>query len=147
VTIVDFAADSILVLLDVGADGKLAKSSAGLIGAASRIGTPVALVVAPPAAADGLATEAGAFGASTVLVAGVDDSQLSVPAVDALEAAAALVDPDAVLASHSVEGRELAARFAARSRSALAVDAVGVSRDADGVVAHHSTPPSPLARR
>jgi electron transfer flavoprotein alpha subunit len=138
VTIVDFAADSILVLLDVGADGKLAKSSAGLIGAASRIGTPVALVVASPAAADGLATEAGAFGASTVLVAGVDDSQLSVPAVDALEAAAALVDPDAVLASHSAEGRELAARFAARSRSALAVDAVGVSRDADGVVAHHS---------
>jgi electron transfer flavoprotein alpha subunit len=138
VTIVDFAADSILVLLDVGADGKLAKSSAGLIGAASRIGTPVALVVAPPAAAEALAAEAGALGASTVLVAGVDETQLSVPAVDALEAAAALVSPDAMLASHSVEGRELAARFAARSRSALAVDAVGVSRDADGVVAHHS---------
>jgi electron transfer flavoprotein alpha subunit len=138
VTIVDFAADSILVLLDVGADGKLAKSSAGLIGAASRIGTPVALVVSPPAAAEALAAEAGALGASTVLVAGVDETQLSVPAVDALEAAAALVSPDAMLASHSVEGRELAARFAARSRSALAVDAVGVSRDADGVVAHHS---------
>ena len=40
--------------------------------------------------------------------------------------------------SNSVEGREVAARFAARTRSALAVDAVGVSRDAEGVVAHHS---------
>ena len=46
--------------------------------------------------------------------------------------------PDAVLVSHLVDGREAAGRFAARTRSGLAVDAVGVSRDAEGVVAHHS---------
>jgi electron transfer flavoprotein alpha subunit len=137
-TIVDFAADSILVVLEVGPDGMLARSSAELISAATLLGTPVALIVAPPAAADGLTSEAGALGATAVLVAGGDESRLSLPAVDALAAAAALVQPDAVLASHSVEGREIAARFAARSRSGLAVDAVGVSRDADGVVAHHS---------
>ena len=45
---------------------------------------------------------------------------------------------DAVLVSHSVEGREVAARFAARTRSALAVDAVGVLRDDEGIVASHS---------
>ncbi len=45
------------------------------------------------------------------------------------------MQPDAVLVSHSIEGREIAARFAARSRSALAVDAVGVSRDDEGIVA------------
>ena len=37
-----------------------------------------------------------------------------------------------------VEGRDVAGRFAARANAAVAVDAVGVSRDAEGVVAHHS---------
>ena len=62
----DFAADSILVLLDVTPAGELAKSSAGLLGAAASVGTPVALVVSPAA---GLAAEAGALGAASVLVA------------------------------------------------------------------------------
>ena len=73
-----------------------------------------------------------------VLTAPGDAAQLSVPVVDALAAAAALVRPDAILVSNSVEGREVAARFAVRARAGLAVDAVAVSRDAEGVVAHHS---------
>ncbi len=132
----DFAADSILVLLDVTPSGALAKSAAGLIGAAAQVGTPVALVVGGDA--EKLAAEAAALGAGVVLTAAGDASALSVPVVDALASAAALVQPDAVLVSHSVEGREVAARFAARSRSALSVDAVGVSRDDEGIVAQHS---------
>ncbi|MDR5701626.1 electron transfer flavoprotein subunit alpha/FixB family protein [Agromyces aerolatus] len=126
--------DAILVLLDVTPSGTLAKSAAGLLGAAASVGTPVALVVSN---ADGLADAAAALGASTVLVAAPGEG-LAVPAVDALVAAAELVRPDAVLVSNSVEGREVAGRFAARTRSGIAVDAVGVSRDAEGVVAHHS---------
>jgi electron transfer flavoprotein alpha subunit len=122
-----FAADSILVLLDVTPSGALAKSSAALLGAAAGVGTPVALVVGDAA----LAADAGALGAASVLTASGDP-------VDALAAAAALVQPDAILVSHSIEGREAAGRYAARTRSALAVDAVGVARDAEGVVAHHS---------
>ena len=133
----DFASDSILVLLEVGPDGKLAKSSAGLLGAASRIGTPVALIVAPPA---GRGPGRGRGRARRGDRAGRGRRRR--PALRRRGRRAgrrrALVSPDAVLASHSVEGREIAARFAARTRSALAVDAVGVSRDADGVVAHHS---------
>ncbi|GAA1924153.1 electron transfer flavoprotein subunit alpha/FixB family protein [Microbacterium aoyamense] len=120
-----FPADSILVLLDQTPSGELAKSSAGLLGAASQVGTPVALVVG------GDGADAGALGAAHVLTASGDR-------VDALAAAAALVQPDAILVSHSIEGRETAARFAARARSALAVDAVGVVRDDEGVVAQHS---------
>lgn len=126
--------DSILVLLDVTPSGGLAKSSAGLLGAAAQVGTPVALVVADGA---GLVDAAAALGAASVLVAAPGDG-LSVPAVDALVSASELVRPDAILVSNSVEGREVAGRFAARTRSGLAVDAVGVSRDAEGVVAHHS---------
>lgn len=129
----NFADDSILVLLDTTPSGGLAKSAAELLGAASQVGAPVALVIGDEA----LATDAAALGAAQVLVAAPGEG-VSVPAADALTAAAALVRPDAVLVSHSIEGREAAARFAARTRSGLAVDAVGVSRDAEGVVAHHS---------
>ncbi|WP_194410321.1 electron transfer flavoprotein subunit alpha/FixB family protein [Microbacterium cremeum] len=129
----NFADDSILVLLDTTASGGLAKSAAELLGAASQVGAPVALVIGD----DALATDAAALGAAQVLVAAPGDG-VSVPIADALTAAAMLVRPDAVLASHSIEGREAAARFAARTRSGLAIDAVGISRDAEGVVAQHS---------
>ncbi|TQK20825.1 electron transfer flavoprotein alpha subunit apoprotein [Microbacterium sp. SLBN-154] len=131
----EYADDAILVLLDVMPSGELAKSAAGLVGAAASVGTPVALVVTDDGAA--VAAAAAALGAGTVLVAAPGEG-LSVPVVDALDAAVAEVRPDAVLISHSVEGREVAGRFAARSRSGLCADAVGVSRDAEGVVAHHS---------
>lgn len=136
----DFAADAILVLLDVTPAGELAKSSAGLLGAAAGVGTPVALVVAEEERHAGLAAAAGALGAEHVLTAGLGgaDTALTVPVVDALAAAAALVRPDAVLVSNSIEGRDVAGRFAARTSSALAVDAVGVARDEQGVLAQHS---------
>jgi len=128
-----FSKDSILVLLDVTPSGELATSSAGLLGAASLVGTPVALVVGDRK----LATDAAALGARTVLIAAPGEG-LTVRATDALAAAAELVRPDAILISNAIEGRDVACRFAARTRSAVAVDAVGVARDAEGVVAQHS---------
>jgi len=128
--------DPILVLLETTPSGELASPAAELLGAAAGVGTPVALIVA--ADAEALAERAAALGAARVLVAPSDPSVLSVSAVDALEAAVARVRPDAVLAAHTVEGREIAARLAVRAGAALAVDAVGVSRDEEGVVAQHS---------
>lgn len=131
----DFAQDAVLVVLEPQASGALEDSAAGLLGAASLAGTPVALVIGPEA----LAADAAALGAARVLVATPPEGAgLGTFAVDALEAAAALVQPDAVLVSHSVNGRDTAARFAARTRSALAVDAISVARDDLGVVAQHS---------
>ncbi|ANG86538.1 electron transfer flavoprotein subunit alpha/FixB family protein [Microbacterium aurantiacum] len=128
-----FPDDAILVLLDTTPDGAPASSAAGLIGAAASIGTPVALVIGDTARA----ADAAALGAGIVLVAAPRDG-LGVAATDALAAASDLVRPAAVLAAHSVEGREAAARFAARTGSGLCVDAVGVSRDEEGILAHHS---------
>ena len=133
----NFAADSILVLLDTATGGGLAKSSAALLGAASTVGTPVALVVAGAGDVDGLAAAAAELGAASVLTAVARD-ELGGGAADALAAAAALVRPDAVLASHSIEGREAAARFAARTRSGLIADAIGLARDSEGVTALNS---------
>ena len=129
-----FADDSILVLLDVMPSGDLAKSAAGLLGAAAAVGTPVALIVSD---APGAADAAAALGAASVLLASPGEG-LSVPVVDALATAANLVRPDAILVSNSIEGRDVAGRYAARTRSGICVDVVGVSRDAEGVVAHHS---------
>ncbi|PRI10761.1 electron transfer flavoprotein subunit alpha/FixB family protein [Leucobacter massiliensis] len=129
----EFAADAILVLVDVTPEGEPAKSAAALLGAASELGTPVAVVVGPESAAE----QAAEFGATAVFRADAA-AVVGAGAADALVAAAAVVRPDAVLVSHSIEGREAAARFAARTRSAVIADAVAVARDAEGVVATNS---------
>ena len=136
----EFATDSILVLLDTLPGGALAKSASALLGAADSIGTPVVLLAGTPDELADAAEAAAGFGAAQVLVADTSaaGSELTVPTVDALEAAAALVRPDAVLISHSVEGRDVAGRYAVRAGTAVAVDAVGVARDAEGIVAQHS---------
>ena len=136
----EFATDSILVLLDTLPGGALAKSASALLGAADSIGTPVVLLAGTPDELAEAAEAAAGFGAAQVLVADTSaaGTELTVPTVDALEAAAALVRPDAVLISHSVEGRDVAGRYAVRTGTAVAVDAVGVARDAEGIVAQHS---------
>lgn len=125
----------ILVLIDLDPAGNPASSTAALIGAASTIGSPVALIVGGSADAASKAAEAGA---SVVLTAEADQTTLTVPIVDALQAAFTQVQPDAVLISNSISGRDVAGRFAVRAKLALSVDAVGVSRDDEGVIAHHS---------
>ncbi|GAB3595953.1 electron transfer flavoprotein subunit alpha/FixB family protein [Microbacterium tumbae] len=125
----------VLVLVDVTPEGEAASSTAALIGAASTIGAPIALV---PGGSQIAVDAAAAAGASVVLTAPADDAMLVVPVVDALQAAYAQVRPDAVLVSNSIIGRDVAGRLAVRIRAALSVDAIGVSRDEEGVVAHHS---------
>ncbi|HWS50164.1 MAG TPA: electron transfer flavoprotein subunit alpha/FixB family protein [Microbacterium sp.] len=127
--------NAILVLVDVDPSGEAASSTAALIGAASTVGTPVAVVVGGSQAA---VDAAAAAGAAVVLTAEADAASLTVPIVDSLQAAAARVRPDAVLISNSITGRDVAGRFAVRVKSALCVDAVGVSRDDEGIIAHHS---------
>ena len=136
----DFSKDAVLVLVEVAPSGQVQASAAGLIGAAATVGQPVALVVAAPGRGQAAAEQAAALGAVSVLVAETDDvtTKLTTPTVDALVAAAGLLQPELVLISNSVDGRDVAARFAVRTRSAIAVDAVGVSRDEEGVVASHS---------
>lgn len=136
----DHPADSILVLLETTPNGELATSAAGLLGAASGIGTPVALAVVAPGQAQALAEQAAAIGAGMVLVVETTSTraELTIPHVDALAAAAAVVAPQAVLISNSIDGRDIAGRFAARASAPIAIDAIGVSRDDEGIVAHHS---------
>lgn len=132
----NYPADSILVVLETTSAGALTGAAPGLLGAAAGAGTPVALIVNGTADA---AAEAARLGAAHVLVTEGSDAQaLNLTAVDAVAAAADAVQPDAVLLSHSIDGRDIAGRFAVRANAAIAVDAVGVSRDGEGIVAEHS---------
>ncbi|WP_144671560.1 electron transfer flavoprotein subunit alpha/FixB family protein [Arthrobacter sp. U41] len=136
----EFPRDAILVVVETQPSGELEKAAPGLFGAAAAAGTPIALVLAAPGTGSAAAAaEAADLGAAHVLIAETPDpSALGVPGVDALAAAAEQVQPDAILISHSLNGRDLAGRYAVRSRAAVSVDVIGVSRDDEGVVAHHS---------
>ena len=65
----EYPENSILAFLDVLPSGALAKSAAGLLGAAAAEGTAVALVVTAPGVGAAAADAAAAFGAGYVLVA------------------------------------------------------------------------------
>ncbi|MDQ1085290.1 MULTISPECIES: electron transfer flavoprotein subunit alpha/FixB family protein [Microbacterium] len=127
-----------LVLLEVLPSGALAATAPGLLAAAARVGEPVALVASTADVLPGAAAEAARCGAVRVLTAETVPDVLTVPVVDALQAAVDRERPDLVLASNAVESRDALARLAARRRLPLAADVVGVDRDDLGVVAHHS---------
>jgi electron transfer flavoprotein alpha subunit len=138
VTDQNFPGDAILILAELTAGGVPAKTVAQLAAVAASVGAPVAVVVAPSAEAADAATEA--LGRLGVLVTEtLDDAAVPSSAyADALTTAAALVAPEAVIVSNTIEARDAAARFAVRTGNAIAVDAVGVSRDDEGLLAHHS---------
>ncbi|QZY52683.1 electron transfer flavoprotein subunit alpha/FixB family protein [Leucobacter tenebrionis] len=125
----------VLVVAELAAGGGLASSTAGLVGAAALVGSPVVLV---PTGDEAVAAAAAGLGAVRVLTAPVDGSVLGVPVVDAVMAAIGAVRPVAVLLPHSLDGRDVAGRVAVRGRWAVALDAVGVARDQEGIIAEHS---------
>jgi electron transfer flavoprotein alpha subunit len=127
----------VLVYVD-HADGAVRKPTLELLTLARRIGEPVAVHLGP--GADAAAPVLAEHGATRVLAADAPEfaDYLVVPKVDALEAAAKLVSPTAVLIPSSGEGKEIAARLALRLGSGIITDAVDVEAGAEGPVATQS---------
>jgi electron transfer flavoprotein alpha subunit len=134
----DFPQDAILVVLTADAEGQLEKPAAELLGGAAEVGSPVALVLAASGGADAAGQAAAELGATASLTAEVAEGTLGTSAVDAVAAAAELTAPDAVLVPNTLDGRDVAGRFAVRSGSAVSVDAIGLERDSEGIVVNHS---------
>ena len=126
----------VLVLVE-HAEGALKKGSAELLTAARVLGEPAAVVVGKPGSAAPLIDDLKAAGAAKIYVAESDDveSYLITPVVDVLAGLAESAAPAGVLAAASADGREIAARLAARIGSGLLVDVVEVR---DGGVGVHS---------
>jgi electron transfer flavoprotein alpha subunit len=123
---------NVVVLIELTAAGTPTSSAGMLLAAGARLGTPVAVVAAKPGTSAALTESLGAAGATQVFVGETDAAggTLVTPQVAALSAAVASLSPVAVIAAHSVDGREVAARIAARHGGALLVDVVDVSGDA-----------------
>ncbi|GLI25929.1 electron transfer flavoprotein subunit alpha [Agromyces rhizosphaerae] len=131
---------SVLVLAEVAANGSVRNTIDPLVGAAAAVGDPVAVAVVPPGHRDAVAGRLHAAGASRAIVAESPDAGVlvSAPQVDLLQAAVALVGPVAVVVGHTVEGREVAGRYAARTESPVATDAIDVGLDGGAVRITHS---------
>ncbi|MDV3127113.1 electron transfer flavoprotein subunit alpha/FixB family protein [Mycobacterium sp. 21AC1] len=126
----------VLVLVE-HSEGALKKVSAELITAARVLGEPAAVVVGKPGTATSLVDGLKAAGAAKIYVAESDDAEnyLITPVVDVLAGLAESATPAGVVIAASADGKEIAARLAARIGSGLLVDVVEVR---DGAVGIHS---------
>ncbi|MFY9634170.1 MAG: electron transfer flavoprotein subunit alpha/FixB family protein [Cellulosimicrobium cellulans] len=131
---------NILTFIEISPSGQVRNSAAELLGAAAKLGTPTAVVVVRPGTAAGLTERLGALGASHVFIAESDEAGqiLITPQVAGVQAAVEALNPAAVLAANSVEGREVAARLSLRTGSGICIDAVDVRNEAGMMVATHS---------
>lgn len=130
----------ILALIETLPTGELQGSAAATIAAAATLGTPVAVIAMAPGSSESVVQQLGALGAAEVLLVETAQagSALIGPDVAALETAASLYDPAAILIPHSSEGREIAGRLAVRLRAGLMLDAIGLRVDHGRFVASHS---------
>jgi len=131
---------NVLALIETSADGEVRGTAASVIAAAARLGTPVAVVALAPGASDGLVAHLGSLGAAQVYVAETEQAGrlLVTPQVEALAAAAAELEPSAIVAVNSVEGRDVAGRIAVRLRAGLVTDAVDLRLEGERIIAGHS---------
>jgi hypothetical protein len=113
------------------------------LAAARRLGEPAAVVVSATGPSAQLKEELACHGATRIYaVESADaDDHLVTPTVGALELAAREASPVAVLVPATVEGNEMAARFAVRLDAGLLLDAVDL--DLSGTVTQivFGTPP------
>jgi electron transfer flavoprotein alpha subunit len=131
---------NILVYAEATEDGTPAASAAALIGAATTVGTPVALAITGKGRSATLAEALGSFGAAKVLISErvVQGSSLASAEVALLEQAVREFAPMAIVLDHSPIGRTVAGRLAARLGVAVSVDAVSLSLEAGEIIAAHS---------
>jgi electron transfer flavoprotein alpha subunit len=116
-----------LVFAEATEDGQLNPVVAELCAAAQKIGGDITVALLGKGV-EGLAQQAGSFGAKKVIV--VDDAQLDPYVGDAFiqpaERIAKEVAPDTVLFGQTMIGRDLAPRLAQRLGTAVAMDCIAV---------------------
>lgn len=130
---------NVLVLVEVSPGGIISGSARELLGLASTLGTPIAVLATARLETD-VVSQLGALGAHHVFAgeSELEPALLLTPQVEALWQAVHEFRPSAVLASSSVDGREVAARLAARTNGALLTNAVAVRWESERILATHS---------
>jgi electron transfer flavoprotein alpha subunit len=126
---------TVIAVIELDAAGHPAASNRDVLAAARRLGDAVAVVAAPAARAAELGERLGELGATRVTVVEVAGAQglLNAGPVSAVSSAVTAERPTAVVAAHSIEGREVAAAVAMRHDGALCVDVVELDDSANAV--------------
>jgi electron transfer flavoprotein alpha subunit len=130
----------VVVFVETTAEGAPKGTTAGLIGAAALVGTPVAVAVTNPGSGADLPAALGALGAEHLVLAESDmvGSTLGSAQTAVLAAAVEHFAPVAVLLADTVESCEVAGRVAIRVSGAVCTDVVGLRFADDEVIALHS---------
>lgn len=119
-----------LVFAEATEDGRLNPVTAELCAAAQKLGGDITVALLGKGV-EGLAQQAGSFGAKKVIV--VDDAQLEVYLGDMYiqpaERIAKVVGADTILFGQTMMGRDLAPRLAARLGTAVAMDCTGLTSE------------------
>jgi electron transfer flavoprotein alpha subunit len=127
-------AGNVLVLIETTGAGEPKSTAASLLGAAAKLGTPVAVAVTAPGQGDDLATRLGELGAAQVYLAESEAAatELGTAAVGALADAIGAYGAQVVLVPATNDSKAVAGRLAIVAGGSVASDAVDVRWDAEG---------------
>ncbi|MCQ9163737.1 electron transfer flavoprotein subunit alpha/FixB family protein [Arthrobacter sp. STN4] len=136
----DIIQNTVLVLIETTTQGTIQRTSCEMLGAASLVGTPVAVVVGMPGAGQALSRELGALGAAHVVGVESDNAtaELGTLQVAALAQMVGESMPVAVIVANTTESCSVAGRLAVRVGGGVCTNAVGLRFQDDEVIVQHS---------
>ncbi|MFG1883487.1 electron transfer flavoprotein subunit alpha/FixB family protein [Micromonospora sp. NPDC049102] len=122
----------VLVVVEATREFGVKKVTLEMLTLARELGTPSAVVLGGPGAAEALSAKLGEYGAEKIYAAESDDidGHLVAPKATVLAELVQRVQPAAVLLASAQEGKEIAARLAVKLDNGILTDVVGL--DADG---------------
>ncbi|WKU03560.1 electron transfer flavoprotein subunit alpha/FixB family protein [Micromonospora sp. HUAS LYJ1] len=122
----------VLVVVEATREFGVKKVTLEMLTLARELGTPSAVVLGGPGAAEALAAKLGEYGAEKIYAAESEeiDGYLVAPKATVLAELVNRVQPAAVLLASAQEGKEIAARLAVKLDNGILTDVVGL--DADG---------------
>ncbi|MEV4769961.1 electron transfer flavoprotein subunit alpha/FixB family protein [Micromonospora humida] len=122
----------VLVVVEATREFGVKKVTLEMLTLARELGTPSAVVLGGPGAAEALGAKLGEYGAEKIYAAESEeiDGYLVAPKATVLAELVNRVQPAAVLLASAQEGKEIAARLAVKLNNGILTDVVGL--DADG---------------
>ncbi|WP_435204526.1 electron transfer flavoprotein subunit alpha/FixB family protein [Micromonospora sp. bgisy143] len=121
----------VLVVVEATKEFGVKKVTLEMLTLARELGTPSAVVLGGPGAAEALSGKLGEYGAEKIYAAEGDDidGYLVAPKATVLAELVQRVQPAAVLLASAQEGKEIAARLAVKLDNGILTDVVGLAAD------------------
>ncbi|MEV0876988.1 electron transfer flavoprotein subunit alpha/FixB family protein [Micromonospora echinofusca] len=121
----------VLVVVEATREFGVKKVTLEMLTLARELGTPSAVVLGGPGAAEALSAKLGEYGAEKIYAAESEeiDGYLVAPKATVVAELVSRVQPAAVLLASSQEGKEIAARLAVKLDNGILTDVVGLAAD------------------